>query len=62
MTKFRETRFAGRIKELRSRLGLMQEHFLAKAWVAFSTIGRLESYKSKPFCLSMRQIEELMEP
>jgi DNA-binding transcriptional regulator YiaG len=46
-------------RELRSKLGLTQEHFAAKIGVTFSTVNRWESGKSKPSPLAMRQIEEL---
>jgi len=52
---------AGKIKELREKLGLTQEQFAAKVGVTFSTVNRWESGRSKPSPLAMRQIMELME-
>ena len=51
---------ARKIRELRSKLSLIQEQFAAKVGVAFSTVNRWESDKSKPSPLAKRKIEELI--
>ena len=59
MPKTEENDLAGKIRELRSKLGLTQEQFAAKVGVIFSTVNRWESGKSKPSPLAMRQLEYL---
>lgn len=61
ISKTREPELAGKMRELRSKLGLTQEQFPAKLCVTFSTVNRWERGKSKPSPLAMRQIKELME-
>jgi len=61
MPKIEDNELAREIRELRSRLGLTQEQFAAKAGVTFSTVNRWESGRSNPSLLAMRRIEELLK-
>ena len=54
MTKNTESNVAEMVKNLRAKLGLMQEQFAAKVGVTGSTVNRGENGRGKPSPLAMR--------
>ncbi|HDZ20150.1 hypothetical protein LCGC14_0017050 [marine sediment metagenome] len=47
------------IRNLPTKLGLMQEQFAAKVGVTWSTVNRWENGRGKPSPLALRRIEEM---
>ena len=58
--KVRLMLLAGKVKKLRSQLGLTQEQFASLIGVTFSTVNRWERGRSKPSPLALRRINELL--
>lgn len=49
------------IREVRTTLGLTQEHFAAKIGVTVTTVNRWENDRGKPYPLTMLRIERLRQ-
>jgi len=60
-TKKKDIAVAEMVREVRRRVGLSQEKFVAKLGVSFSTVSRWEHQRAMPSPLALERIRELVE-